>query len=260
MLFRSFPPLGFLITNPDNADTWISRTVTGPYGSITTAAYVDNYNYNAPGQEDYLETRVYDLTGISNAYMTFDLAYAAYSTTYEDGLRVDISTDCGGTFIPTGYLKQGLTLSTIPNYNTNASWQPASASEWRRDTVNLTAFSGQPVILRFANINGYGNSMHIDNINVSQGTVGVNDITLNDQFIVYPNPANEALNIYCNNASNEMLSINVFDASGRLVMTTQNNFAVSNVFRLDMQHITPGVYNVEISGNKNQSNKRVIIY
>lgn len=102
----SFPPYGFAIGNPDNDDTWEERIVPGATGIITTAAYVNNYSYNAPGEEDYFETRVYDLTGFTAATLTFDAAYAAYSAVYEDALRVDVSVNCGGNYIPTGYFKQ----------------------------------------------------------------------------------------------------------------------------------------------------------
>ena len=258
-LETSFPPLGFLIANPDNDITWITRAVTGASSFSTTAAYLDNYSYNSPGQEDYFETRVYDLTGMTNPYMTFDVAHAPYSTTFIDGLRIDVSSNCGGNFIFSGYLKDGLTLGTVGGYNTTVDWEPTDATEWRNDSVDLSAYAGQQVILRFANINGYGNSLYIDNINISNLPVGVNEYTTNAAVTIYPNPTKEMFNIYCKDVSNEDVTVIVLDALGQVVKTMRNNFTVNNNLEMRLSGVATGIYTVELhSGHMNGRAKVVV--
>jgi hypothetical protein len=197
-LETSFPPFGFLIANPDSDITWVSRTVIGSSSFSTTAAYMNNFSYNSPGEADYLETRVYDLTGLTNSYLTFDVAHAPYSSSFIDGLRIDVSTNCGENFFFSGYLKDGLTLGTIGGYNTDTRWEPTDMTEWRNDSVDLSAYAGQQVILRFTGINGYGNSLYIDNINVANLPVGVNEHTINTPVTIYPSKES-----YCQDQSNE---------------------------------------------------------
>jgi PKD repeat protein len=161
-----FPPPSSYIINVDNNDTWELNNVTGAAGGNTAAMYVNNFSYNAQGQEDVFSFVTLNLTQTAvgaSAMMTFDVAYRQYSATLSDDLRVDLSTDCGQTFSPV-YFKGGTTLAT--GANSTQSWQPTAATDWRNDTVDLTAYLGNNVVLRFVNICGYGNNVYVDNINV----------------------------------------------------------------------------------------------
>lgn len=171
----TYPPSGWSILNPDASYTWERRTgITGATGVATNANYINNYTYNAPGQEDYLVSYTVDLQSASTAQLTFDVSYARYGVGFEDGLRVDVSTDCGLTWTPTGYLKVGLTLATAGTVT--SLFTPTSAAQWRKDTINFTPWVGNKVLVRFTNINDYGNSLYIDNVSM---TSVVNNVTLN---------------------------------------------------------------------------------
>ena len=42
-----------------------------------------------------------------------------------------------------------------------------TAGQWRAELVDLAAYEGDPsVIIAFENVNGYGNNLYIDNIDV----------------------------------------------------------------------------------------------
>ncbi|MDA8693443.1 PKD domain-containing protein, partial [Saprospiraceae bacterium] len=85
----TFPPNNWNIVNPDASTTWDSLTVIGSDGNSTTAARVNNYN-NVIGQEDEFNSIPLDLINNNITSLTFDLAYAPYSATFNDSLRVDI--------------------------------------------------------------------------------------------------------------------------------------------------------------------------
>ncbi|OWY23794.1 hypothetical protein C7N43_13435 [Sphingobacteriales bacterium UPWRP_1] len=154
------PPSGWVITNPDAATTWTSQTSTCNGAS----AAMNNFVYNAPGQQDFLNSPLYDLTAVASALLNFDVAYARYDATFFDALQVQISTDCGQNYT-TIYNKSGSILATAPDIT--AAFTPSDCSQWRTETIDLTPYAGNTVLLRFVAINGFGNTLFLDNINLN---------------------------------------------------------------------------------------------
>ncbi|GEM_PF-495192 len=160
----AFAPAGWNVQNPDAGLTWAAQTTTC-YGQ---SAYINFFNYLSQGQEDFLLSPLYNLTGFATATLSFDVAYARYDGSFFDGLRVEVSTNCGSSYT-TVYLKTGSTLATAPDNINN--FVPANCSQWRTETVDLSPYAGNPVLVRFVALNGYGNNLYIDNVNLA-GTAG----------------------------------------------------------------------------------------
>jgi PKD repeat protein len=162
-------PSNWGLVNPDNASTWQFRTGSGPAGTSTGMAWINFFSYNAAGQIDELISPVIDLTtGVSSPLLTFDVAYAQYSTTLFDGLRIEISSDCGITYAPSTYFKQGAQLATAGTLT--SAFTPSLASHWRTDSLDLSSFVGNRIRIKFVGINGYGNNLYLTNFRVNSGT------------------------------------------------------------------------------------------
>jgi len=243
-----FPPTGWNISSAGGAFTWTEAAVTGSNGTTTDAPFVNNFSYNNPGAEDALETFEIDLQNAIMPVLTFDVSYARYSATFSDSLRVDISTDCGTTWQPTGYLKGGVDLATVPD-NT-ASWAPATAADWRKDTVSLSFWTGTDALIRFVNINRYGNNVYIDNINVDVVT-GVSQ-TEPENFQAYPNPTSGIFYIQVIGPPVSETAFTVFDAQGRKIISAQSAEESPRLTRLSLQDYPAGIYIIRIQ-NKNES-------
>ena len=72
---------------------------------------------------------------------------------YEDGFRIDASTDCWDTY-DTLFYAFGDDLITVPS--TNDEWYPQDCADWSVDNyVDLLPYVGQNVALRFVGINGW---------------------------------------------------------------------------------------------------------
>jgi hypothetical protein len=251
------PPPGWNILNADNDDTWQERTnITGSDGSPTVAAYIDNFSYNAAGEEDVLETVFIDLTSATSAALDFDLAKAQYSSSFSDAFRVDISIDCGATFAQI-YYKDGMTLSTVSGFQTS-NWTPSSAADWRTENIDLAAFLGENVQFRFVNINGYGNSTFIDNINVT-GVLGIAKEDLSN-ITMYPNPASNEVFVNLKNIVQGEVSITLFNSLGqRLQVISEAEMAGKTQGVLNVSNCATGIYFVKIKAGQNTTTKKLIV-
>lgn len=165
-----FPPAGWSLVNGDNSYTWGRTTSASGFGGSVASAYMDMYNYATKGQLDWLITPAYNFTGVANARVKWDYAYANVTTAgYYDTLMVYYSTNCGATWTQL-WKKGGTQLNTAPA--TAYAFIPTSG-QWRRDSVNLTNLSGQAnVKFAFVTNNQYGNYLFLDNVNIFSTEAG----------------------------------------------------------------------------------------
>ncbi len=161
----SVTPGGWTLQNPDNSTTWTTAVVSNGAACASTTAWMINYStYSTYGQEDRLITPKVDLSSAAGTQLRFDHAYARYSSNYFDRLRVEISNDCGGSWNSL-YDAEGSALATAPD-NTGSNWQPSNCSQWQSHTIDLSAYDGQLVMIRFVGICGYGQRLYLDNVSV----------------------------------------------------------------------------------------------
>ncbi len=164
----------WLVTNPDNSTTWSLFTVGGNSPG-TRAAGIDNYNYNAAGQRDGLLSPAFDLTGYTQATLSFEYAYRRYSSANQDSLAVFISTDCGTTWTRIASYKENGTGNFATGSDLTSAFTPGTSSNWCGSSgnpacpsININNFAGNDnVRIMFENITGYGNNLYIDNVNIT---------------------------------------------------------------------------------------------
>lgn len=183
--FESIPyqEIYWEIENPDSSLGFQTVTAIGPDASFTQVIFVNNALYINQGERDYLVSDMIDLSGIQDPWLSFDLAHAPHSINHVDSLQIEVSLDCGASWQPTSYRKYGAGLGTV-GYNP-ISWAPDSASHWRRDSLDLSTWSGQSIKLRFVNINQFGNNLFLDNIHLeATPTASPNAFFFSDAFQV----------------------------------------------------------------------------
>ena len=64
------------------------------------------------------------------------------------------------------YDKTGSTLATAPDQTT--SFTPIDCSQWRSESVNLSAYVGKNIELIFEDVGGWGNRLFLDNIQIQE--------------------------------------------------------------------------------------------
>lgn len=155
--------------NPDQSKTWDNvGPMQDPIYPAGHAYKINYYLYNAPGQEDRLITPTINLAGNSGTHLKFYHAYAPYGQGLDDGLRVEISGTCGQIW-NTIYEESGAALGTSPT--SLESWTPTTASQWELHDIDLSIWDGQRIVIRFTGINGFGNNLYLDHIQIAQSGV-----------------------------------------------------------------------------------------
>lgn len=198
--------------NANNSYGWSPFfTDNGPDCNATNCVMVNHFSINQVGDEAELMTPKIDLTNALSAMLEFDYAYTKWGGSYEDGFRIDISSDCWDTY-DTLFYAFGDDLITIPS--TNDDWYPSDCADWSVDNaIDLVSYIGQNVAIRFVGINGWGNNFFMDNINVMGQMSGVHHLT--SPFSVYPNP-NEGKFTISHSLQNPQIVL--YSADGRIIL------------------------------------------
>ncbi|MEM6721491.1 MAG: S8 family serine peptidase [Bacteroidota bacterium] len=251
-------PEGWFVIDPDGEGVWqLVDNITGVDGNSTRAFLMDHSNYYiSNGALDAFVMEYVDLTNATDASLFFDLAKAQYNTAFSDGLRIDISVDCGNNFTQI-YLKDGTALATVPS--TTSFWEPTDASNWRTETVDLNSYIGNNIILRFVSINGYGNSTYVDNIRV-EGTLSVRENNLAKAITIYPNPASSDVDVLINTTVGNTYEIELLNSIGQTITKIdETRFNATAQQRLNVGSLGTGVYFVKIKVGDQMITKKLIV-
>ncbi len=216
----------------------------------------DCYNY-VNGSKGDLSIEPVNLSSLTDPSLSFDVAYRGYTaaTPENDKLEVFVSTNCGTTWTSV-YNKQGTALSTgAPQ---TASFTPATAADWRTETVSLATFAGQSeVFIKYVGTSNYGNNLYIDNINVESATsVGENELAGTS---VYPNPASTIVNVAFEGKGGDY-TITITDLVGRIVSNTiSSNANGATKTELSIADLNTGNYLVTISNGTSKFTQSLIV-
>jgi len=166
--FAGAIPARWTVVNPDFSLGW----GTAPVGSTTDAhsAIFRGFGYVTTGQVDDLISPSYLLDSAST--LIYDLAYRPLTGGASDTLTIYVSTDCGGTWTALRqYVETGSNTFATGSSIANA-FVPSSASDWRTDSLDLSAYTGQ-VRLKFEVKNGNGNHLYLDHLRLLSGAQAV---------------------------------------------------------------------------------------
>lgn len=226
-------------------------------------------NYGEFGQNtDALISSPIDLSGIDQATgtitMSFRYAYRKKLESNVERLKVFVSNDCGVTWAQrktlTGNLLSPLVVST--------PWSPQSTSDWT--TVHVTnitsAYFVENFQCKFEFEGSGGNNLYIDNINIYEGApsdeiVGIEPVegTIGAMSL-YPNPADNELNIRFELNLAESGDVEITDVTGkRLFQTSINANSGSNIVVVDTKSLSDGTYFVKLSFGGITRIKQVVI-
>jgi hypothetical protein len=207
---------GWVGTSGDDFD-WTRNTngtSSGGTGPSTGASgnyymYTESSNPNYPYKSAFLRSPSLSLVGVTNPQFSF--YYHMYGSNMGT-LNVDISTDGGASY------------TSI--WSRSGQDQNSNGAAWKQITLNLSAYIGQTVNIRFRGLtgNGYRSDMAIDNISLIATLASGPEINLLGNGISIPSGSTNISNFI----NTDFGSVNV--ASNSLVHT----FTIQNLGTLDL--------------------------
>lgn len=222
------------------------------YGSNSEQSlFVDNYNLSN-GPQHILTSYPIDASELNELILRFDVAYAKKEAVNSDFLRIQVSTDCGETWITRGNFSSN-TLESVNNPIENTAFYPTTQSEWK--TLEVTSISSayltDNLMIRFLFKSGGGNNIFLDNIQVAHPDV-LNLSNNSDAFYfnLYPNPAQTSLTI---ESTEQIKSFIITNPQGKVVKNQILNSNQMN-FEVPLHQIANGMYLIHVT----DSNGKVI--
>lgn len=253
----AFPANDWTVEN-GGGNTW---TLTGNAAHTgTNSVYINNHTGNTTQTTDIFYTTTYNLSNVTQANMTFWLAFAARSASSTDQLKVFASTTCGQLW-NIRYNKTGTALSTAGIITSN--FVP-NASQWRQETVNIasSSYNNKPTVrFKFEYLQGNGNNIYIDDLNID-GTVGFNEVMEESIGLnVYPNPVMSVATIDFTLTEKNTIKIDVIDVLGQVVNEIAETTLDAGEYQFELPAgLASGIYSVRLNVDGYTTSRKVVIY
>lgn len=249
----------WIIENPDNNATWELYEVGGNEPG-TMAARINFREILAIGQTDNLISQPLDLSGLTEAWLEFDHAYAQYYEDASDSLIISISADCGETWtriFAGGDDGQG-SFATHPL--TKQGFVPEVADDWCGagygsgcNSIDISEWAGlNEVKLMFSTYSFFGNPIYIDNVVVSN-FVGLEE-KIYQNLSIYPNPGNGIFTLDLHKEFNSA-NFKIVNITGQVI---NSGILKNSKTQFDLSHQAPGIYILTISGEKINEQVKIV--
>lgn len=192
--------------------------------------------------------------------LSFRVAYSLREANSGELLTVYASSDCGRNWrLLRGYLGS-TTLASVSGQNPN--WTPSSLSDWKTLSTDLNRYgfdTSRNLMFRFDVTSRAGNSVFIDDINVSQFILGVPSVPdLVSNLKIAPNPSTGIVDIEFEKLDPSISFIRITDLPGRVIREIKLNRNSSNVYE-QILFENNGMYLIHIGNESAVLTKKVII-
>lgn len=227
----------------------------GGFGASVKSLLFLFFNESATDKGSVVFDKLAIPASADEASLEFSYAYAQYIAE-NDKLQIEVSSDCGATWTNV-FDKAGSTLSTAA---ATESFFIPTVADWVRDSVDLSAFIGEEILVRFVGTSAYGNNLYVDDVNVSHKTASaINEIAFTSDLSLSPVPASTNLNVAFELGAEQDIELNIVSVDGKVIssqafVNTQN---VNTTF--DVASVENGVYFMIISTENGMSTRKFVV-
>lgn len=207
-------------------------------------------NSNDEGNLDELISNTIDLSGMSEAIITFKYAYRQRDGNDDDRLRFYISNDCGNSW---SLREQMRGLTDLPTTtSSNSSFTPSSQSQWAEVVIDniQTSMLVSNFRFKFWFESDGGNNLYIDDININGQFVGIEELNAESIGLnIFPNPVtdNSILSFELGERAN--VQMDAMDVMGRKVFELVNGSLSQgqHQYNIPRSELSNGMYFVRMS-------------
>jgi len=230
-------PYGWVI-NSSAGDDWeiVSSVQTGTPSGPQDGSYFAEFFSATAGNSSYLITPPLDITGVSNPGVGF--WYVTTTLVGQGTLGVYYKTSSGGTW------------TLLEEYS-----EPLT--DWVGDTLSLPNASGDYYIGFQGSVDGIS-GCYVDNITVKEYTASVETVEGQNRLInVFPNPADDVLNIYMNSTGTNDMIIEISNLFGQVIK--QMSLSGSDKYSVNVNDLAGGLYYIKVRTEDSMQVSKVVI-
>ncbi len=90
-------------------------------------------------------------------------------------------------------------------------------------------------------------------------TVGLNELASSSNLTIFPNPANETVNVSFDQNTNDPIQIELIDATGRVIAQNQSIEMGTNHLTFNVTNLSSGFYTVRLTHSNGTENQKLMI-
>ena len=249
----SVPPTGWTVQSPDGGTGWAQvANATTPY-----PGYAGGTTSVPPGGGGFTAYCTYTTGGTASNDQW--LITPQFNVAAGDSVAFQLLFF--GAYIDTMYIKLSTTGNNTTDFTTILATIDTVAltpmDSWNTIAFSLTPYVGQNIYIAFqekiADNLTDGAFFNLDLVKLGQGPVGINSIYENKNLSVYPNPANDLVNV---SSANDIQLIKMTNVLGEVVYENANQGKTLNINTADF---ATGVYVIQFVADGKTITKKVQI-
>lgn len=226
------------------------------YHSASHSVMVDNWE-NDLLTVDELYSPAIDISGASQMRLAFRYAFASKDAAASNStnLQVQVRKNCESNW-STRLNINGNSLETVPAQS--QPFEPTDASQWQLEDINIpSSYFSEDFRFRFVFTSAGNNRLFIDDVNVDI-SAGIDEKNSCTGLAVYPNPAEDVLNISFDLKGPQQVTLQVIDAIGRTVAIEPSFQGITgkNTHQIDIRAVSSGIYFLQIRTPRSLNIKR----
>ena len=245
-------------------NAWTIESTTGYSGA--KCAKLMNFGQGTANIDELTSSQI-DLSSVPSTgtvTLSFRYAYRKVLTANYEYLKVFISGDCGADWIQRKTI-QGNQLSSLTS---TTSWKPTSQTDWV--TVHMTnvtnTYFTDKFRVKFRFEGEGGNNIYLDDINLYNGSpsnelvTGIVEQSFISHLEMFPNPADDELNVSFDLPNSDDLTISMIDLSGKVI---QKHLVKAkegkNLVMMNTQELAAGMYQLVMVSSNGQKTLPFIV-
>jgi PKD repeat protein len=222
----------------------VAGWVGGPGNTTPEQAWLVNTNFHASASNCNI-----DATGVEAVSLLLDLRQT-YSI--------------GNTY---SWFRVLVNDEQVPDVYGDLNFNPGTNSDpWETKTFDLSAYGNSMFSITLQSacylLDGFynqGDNVFVDNILISNNTSVNKPGKGLASVLTYPNPVSEVLN-FSANGTGANLTVKVLNTMGQVVFTSYlNDYEAGDVMRINLGHLTAGVYIFQLVGDEGIATKKIVI-